>query len=167
MAFKGIQVCSVALLTALLFAVAANAQSDCTNVIISLSPCLNYLTGNSSTPSSDCCSQLSTVVRSKPECLCQVLNGDDSSLAGLNIKKTQALGLPKACNVQTPSISKCNSGSPSGSPSDTPDSPTTPASGGGSKTTPSNDGDSSHATSTTIQFYVLIMSLLVASFAST
>ncbi|XP_026446530.1 non-specific lipid-transfer protein-like protein At2g13820 isoform X3 [Papaver somniferum] len=108
MAFKGIQVCSVALLTALLFAVAANAQSDCTNVIISLSPCLNYLTGNSSTPSSDCCSQLSTVVRSKPECLCQVLNGDDSSLAGLNIKKTQALGLPKACNVQTPSISKCN-----------------------------------------------------------
>ncbi|KAI3947004.1 hypothetical protein MKW98_003567 [Papaver atlanticum] len=165
MALKGIQVCSIALLATLLFAVAANAQSDCTNVIISLSPCLNYLTGNSSTPSSDCCSQLSTVVRSKPECLCQVLNGDDSSLAGLNINKTQALGLPKACNVQTPSISKCNSaGSPSGSPT-TPDSPTTPASGGGSKTTPSNDG--SHATSTTFQFYVLIMSLLVASFAST
>ncbi|XP_026435298.1 non-specific lipid transfer protein GPI-anchored 2-like isoform X2 [Papaver somniferum] len=165
MALKGIQVCSVALFATLLFAVAVNAQSDCTNVIISLSPCLNYLTGNSSTPSSDCCSQLSTVVRSKPECLCQVLNGDDSSLAGLNINKTQALGLPKACNVQTPSISKCNSGSPSGSPSDTPDSPTTPASGGGSKSTPSNDG--SHATSTTLQFYVLFMSLIVASFAST
>ncbi|KAI3875879.1 hypothetical protein MKW92_025285 [Papaver armeniacum] len=161
MALKGIQVSSLALFTTILFAVAVNAQSDCTNVIISLSPCLNYLTGNSSTPSSDCCSQLSTVVRSKPECLCQVLNGDDSSLAGLNINKTQALGLPKACNVQTPSISKCNSaGSPSGSP-------TTPGSGGGSKTTPSNDGDSSHATSTTFQFYVLIMSLIIASFAST
>ncbi|KAI3993092.1 hypothetical protein MKX01_009835 [Papaver californicum] len=158
MALKGIQVCSVAVFTALLFAVAVNAQSDCTNVIISLSPCLNYLTGNSSTPSSDCCSQLSTVVRSKPECLCQVLSGD-SSLAALNINKTQALELPKACNVQTPSISKCNSaGSPSRSP--------TPASGGGSKTTPSKDGDSSHATSTTFQFYVLFMSLLVASFAS-
>ncbi|KAI3980939.1 hypothetical protein MKX01_025504 [Papaver californicum] len=162
MALKGIQVCSVAVFAALLFAVAVNAQSDCTNVIISLSPCLNYLTGNSSTPSSDCCSQLSTVVRSKPECLCQVLSGD-SSLAALNINKTQALELPKACNVQTPSISKCNS---AGSPSGSPDSPTTPASGGGSKTTPSIDGDSSHATSTTFQFYVLFVSLLVASFAS-
>ncbi|MCL7042493.1 hypothetical protein MKW94_024345 [Papaver nudicaule] len=164
MALKGIQVCSVALFAALLFAVAANAQSsDCTTVIISLSPCLDYLTGNTTTPASACCTQLSSVVRSKPECLCQVLNGDSSSLAGLNINKTQALGLPTACNVQTPSISMCNTaGSPSGSPSNTP-----AASGGGSKTTPPKDGGSSHATSTTFQFYVLFMSLLVASFAST
>lgn len=85
------------------------AQSSCTNVLISLSPCLNYISGNSSTPSSGCCSQLGSVVRSQPQCLCQVLNGGGSSL-GININQTQALALPGACNVQTPPLSRCNSG---------------------------------------------------------
>lgn len=79
---------------------------DCTNVIISMSPCLNYIQGNSTTPSSACCTQLASVVRSQPQCLCQVLNGGASSL-GLNINQTQALELPKDCNVQTPSVSQC------------------------------------------------------------
>lgn len=85
----------------------AAAQSSCTNVIISMSPCLNYISGNSSTPSSGCCSQLSSVVRSQPQCLCAVLNGGGSSM-GLNINRTQALALPGACNVQTPPLSRCN-----------------------------------------------------------
>lgn len=85
----------------------AMAQSSCTNVIISMSPCLNYITGNSSTPSSGCCTQLSSVVRSQPQCLCEVLNGGGSSL-GIQINQTQALALPTACSVQTPPISRCN-----------------------------------------------------------
>lgn len=87
----------------------AVAQSSCTNVLVSLSPCLNYITGNSSTPSSGCCSQLASVVRSQPQCLCQVLSGGGSSL-GLNINQTQALALPGACEVQTPPTSQCNNG---------------------------------------------------------
>lgn len=82
-------------------------SSGCTSALISLSPCLNYISGNTSTPSSGCCTQLSSVVQSQPECLCQVLNGGGSSL-GLNINQTQALELPKACNVQTPPTSRCN-----------------------------------------------------------
>lgn len=85
----------------------AMAQSGCTNVLISMSPCLNYITGNSSTPSSQCCTQLASVVRSSPQCLCAVLNGGGSSL-GININQTQAIALPGACNVQTPPISRCN-----------------------------------------------------------
>lgn len=85
----------------------AAAQSSCTNVLISMSPCLNFITGNSSTPSSQCCTQLANVVRTSPQCLCEVLNGGGSSL-GININQTQALALPAACNVQTPSISRCN-----------------------------------------------------------
>ena len=96
----------VLVLVTMLWAGAA-AQSSCTNVIISMSPCLNYITGNSSTPSSGCCSQLASVVRSQPQCLCQVLNGGGSSL-GININQTQALALPGACNVQTPPLSQCN-----------------------------------------------------------
>lgn len=98
---------SLVLVLVAMFLARSAAQSDCTNVIISMSPCLNYITGNSSTPSSGCCSQLSSVVRSSPQCLCQVLNGGGSSL-GINVNQTQALALPGACNVQTPPISQCN-----------------------------------------------------------
>lgn len=87
----------------------AAAQSSCTSVLVNLSPCLNYITGNSSTPSSGCCSQLASVVSSQPQCLCQVLNGGGSSL-GININQTQALALPSSCNVQTPPTTQCNNG---------------------------------------------------------
>ncbi|GAA0165455.1 hypothetical protein LIER_20855 [Lithospermum erythrorhizon] len=117
--------------------IGASAQSsDCTNVLISLSPCLDYITGNSSTPSSGCCTQLATVVRSQPRCLCEVLTGSGASSLGININQTQALELPGACKVQTPPISSCsNGGSPAGSAS--PVSPTTPEAGSptGSQTT--------------------------------
>ncbi|CAI9775905.1 unnamed protein product [Fraxinus pennsylvanica] len=143
-----------------------NAQSrDCTNSIISMSPCLNYVTGNSSSPSPGCCTQLGTIVRSQPECLCQVLNGGGSSL-GLEINQTQALALPKACNVQTPPFSQCNAGSPSGSPS-TPNSPNTNPSDGGSKNVPSTGNNSSEATSSNLAAPLMFFLLFVASFVST
>lgn len=85
------------------------AQSTCTSALISMSPCLNYITGNTTTPSQQCCSQLGNVVRSSPDCLCQVLNGGGSQL-GINVNQTQALALPRACNVQTPPVSRCNNG---------------------------------------------------------
>lgn len=83
------------------------AQSDCTNVLITMSPCLNYVTGSSQTPSAQCCSQLATVVQSQPRCLCMALNGGASSL-GVSINQTLALALPDRCNVKTPPVSKCN-----------------------------------------------------------
>ncbi|CAL9125651.1 unnamed protein product [Musa acuminata var. zebrina] len=73
-----------------------------------LAPCLNYITGNTSTPSSTCCSQLASVVQSQPACLCSVLNGGASSL-GVTNNQTRALALPGACKVQTLPVSDCNS----------------------------------------------------------
>ncbi|MED6106797.1 hypothetical protein PIB30_007825 [Stylosanthes scabra] len=88
-----------------------SSSSSCMNVLLSLSPCLDYITGSASTPSSGCCSQLAYVVGSQPQCLCEVVNGAASSIgASLNINQTQALGLPSACRVQTPPISMCTSG---------------------------------------------------------
>ncbi|OVA15517.1 hypothetical protein BVC80_9035g33 [Macleaya cordata] len=62
MALKGIKMGLIAAFVTLLWAgvVTAQSQSGCTSVIISMSPCLDYITGNSSTPSSSCCSQLSS-----------------------------------------------------------------------------------------------------------
>ncbi|KAI3441979.1 AAI domain-containing protein, partial [Psidium guajava] len=96
----------------------AVAQSGCTSVLIGLAPCLSFVTGSSSTPSSSCCSQLASVVQSQPRCLCMVLNGGASSSLGVTLNQTLALALPGACNVQTPPVSRCNAGSPQSSPSD-------------------------------------------------
>lgn len=84
-----------------------SAQSSCTDVLMSMAPCLGYITGNSSSPSQQCCSQLAHVVRSSGECLCELLKGGAPHL-GINFNQTQAFALPKACNVQTPPVSSCN-----------------------------------------------------------
>ncbi|KAJ0052317.1 hypothetical protein Pint_03289 [Pistacia integerrima] len=153
MAAKRIETVVILIIAATLWAGAAAQSSDCSNVLISMSPCLNYITGNSSSPSSSCCSQLSSVVKSQPQCLCQVINGGGSSL-GINVNQTQAMALPSACNVQTPPVSQCNAASPSGSPS---------GSGGGSKTVPSTDGDSSNGNAAKLTFSLLLLLLFVAS----
>ncbi|ONK74334.1 uncharacterized protein A4U43_C03F5170 [Asparagus officinalis] len=126
----------------------ASAQSvGCTTAIVSLAPCLGYITGNSSTPSTSCCSQLSSVVQTQAQCLCSLLNGGGSSF-GININQTQALTLPGACKVKTPPVSQCNAatGPSQSSPSvptpttpsnpSNPSTPAVPSTPSGSKTVP-------------------------------
>ncbi|KAL0911875.1 hypothetical protein M5K25_017806 [Dendrobium thyrsiflorum] len=119
------------------------AQTSCTTAIISLAPCLSYISGNSTAaPSSSCCSQLSNVVKSQPQCLCTVLNGGFS--IGVSLNKTRALALPGACKVQTPPVSECNASSggpktsPAKSPAAAPSSPVSPSSNPAPSTSPSN-----------------------------
>ncbi|GMY16701.1 non-specific lipid transfer protein GPI-anchored 2-like [Fagus crenata] len=154
MAIRRMQIVLTLVLVAALWE-GSKAQSSCTNVIISMSPCLNYITGNSSTPSSTCCTQLASVVRSQPQCLCEVLSGG-ASLPGINFNQTQALALPGACNVQTPPISQCNASSPADSPS-----------GGVFKTVPSTGGDTSEGKTTQLKSYLLIFLIFMASYTFT
>ncbi|CAI0407587.1 unnamed protein product [Linum tenue] len=159
--------------------ITAQSSSGCTTALIGLSPCLNYISGNTSRPSSSCCSQLGSVVSSQPQCLCQLVNGGGSSL-GITINQTRALGLPSACRVQTPPVSRCNGGNaPSGSPASGGGSPPsdssngnpgTPA-GGSTPNTPSDDGGSDNTVPTTIgtsgggrmELHVTLFIVLVAS----
>ncbi|CAN1280079.1 Non-specific lipid transfer protein GPI-anchored 5 [Linum perenne] len=109
---------TVALLWAGAVAQSGGGGGGCTSVLISMAPCVNYVTGTSTTPSASCCSQLGNVVRSNPRCLCEVLSGGASSL-GVSINKTLALQLPASCNVETPPVSRCNDGggsAPAGAP---------------------------------------------------
>lgn len=157
------EICLVLVVMAMLCAGAA-AQSSCTNVLVSLSPCLNYITGNSSTPSSGCCSQLASVVRSQPQCLCQVLSGGGSSL-GLNINQTQALALPGACKVQTPPTSQCNNAAASPPTGTEAESPNSVPSGTGSKTLPTTGDGSSSGNS--IKSSIPLLLILAATYVST
>ncbi|XP_043693858.1 non-specific lipid transfer protein GPI-anchored 5-like [Telopea speciosissima] len=107
----GLLVTLIAAVTTMMLWVGGAAQSSgCTNVIVSMAPCLNYITGSSSNPSSSCCQQLASVVQSQPQCLCKVLNGGSSVTAalGISINQTLALALPGACNVKTRPVSACN-----------------------------------------------------------
>uniref|UniRef100_A0ACD6A1L1 Uncharacterized protein n=1 Tax=Avena sativa TaxID=4498 RepID=A0ACD6A1L1_AVESA len=114
----------------------ASAQSGCTTALIGLYPCMNYISGNETAPTKSCCSQLSSVVQSQPQCLCSALGGD--SVGGMTINKTRALELPKECNVETPPASKCNGAGGGGSaPVAGDDTPAVQTPVSGSKTTPS------------------------------
>ncbi|KAL9239682.1 hypothetical protein vseg_013982 [Gypsophila vaccaria] len=146
-------------------------SSSCTNVLVTLSPCLNYITGNSSKPASSCCTQLATVVKSSPQCLCEVINSGGGSMASsLNINQTQALDLPNACDVKTPpltSCSKASASSPSTTPTTTSPTTATPSSTSsvGSKTTPTTTtGESSEASMSKLPHLAVIWAMfLVAS----
>ncbi|XP_058212171.1 non-specific lipid transfer protein GPI-anchored 5-like [Rhododendron vialii] len=151
---------------------AAQSSSSCTNALINMAPCLNYINGNSSNPPSGCCTQLSNVVESQPKCLCQALNGGGS--LGITVNQTRALELPKVCKVETPSSSNCNGASPTGSSSGTPASPTTKTpttspSGTGSKAVPSTDSSSSPSDSSSTKMTVSLsfVLLFIASYFST
>ncbi|OIT31073.1 PREDICTED: non-specific lipid transfer protein GPI-anchored 2-like [Nicotiana attenuata] len=132
------------------------AQSDCQQVIVGLAPCLQYIQGNATTPSSGCCTQLATIVKNQPQCLCQVVNGGGSNL-GINVNQTQAMALPKACNVRTPSVSLCKGTTPSASPG----SPSTPS--GGSKGEPSGN---SSGNSVKMPYSLLFVLVAIASLAT-
>ncbi|XP_039827031.1 non-specific lipid transfer protein GPI-anchored 15-like [Panicum virgatum] len=63
----------------------------CTSALVSLSPCVDYMGGNEATALARCCSQLRSVSRSRPQCLC----------AALRVDRTRELSLTAACGVQT------------------------------------------------------------------
>ncbi|XP_071716868.1 non-specific lipid transfer protein GPI-anchored 26-like [Rutidosis leptorrhynchoides] len=134
------------------------AQSGCTTALVSLSPCLSYVSGNTTIPSPTCCSQLAMVVQSEPQCLCVFTGNGSGAPTGLNINQTLAMALPNACNIQTPPVSRCNEGAngPTGS------APSNSPSGGGSKTTPGT----SDAAMKNPPFYVAFVFLLAATFFS-
>ncbi|XP_062188534.1 non-specific lipid transfer protein GPI-anchored 5-like [Phragmites australis] len=152
MAARAVAILAAAMmLVVTLLAGGASAQSpspssQCTSVLVSLSPCLNYISGNESTAPASCCSQLGKVVQSDPQCLCVALNADPASL-GLNVNRTRVLGLPDACKVKTPDISNCKgaAAAPTSPSSGTP-AGLTPASGAtGSNTTPTTPGNGAAA----------------------
>ncbi|XP_072957494.1 non-specific lipid transfer protein GPI-anchored 5-like [Typha angustifolia] len=160
MALRPVLVCLVAVLALTLSAYTSGQSDNCSSAIISLAPCLDYISGNASTPSSSCCSQLASVVQSDPQCLCTVLNGGGSSL-GINVNQTKALALPDACKVKTPPVSECNTnGAPKAAPEPSPATPTTET--GGSKTVPATGEDSSDGTflAIPVSFAVTLLSVV-------
>ncbi|XP_062188931.1 non-specific lipid transfer protein GPI-anchored 5-like [Phragmites australis] len=97
----------ISLVVVVLASSQAAAQSNgCSSVMMTLSPCLDFISSKSLVPGISCCSVLAGVVQSDPRCLCMVLDGSATSF-GISINQTRALELPGVCKVQAPPISQC------------------------------------------------------------
>ncbi|KAL8214957.1 hypothetical protein R6Q57_004406 [Mikania cordata] len=100
---------AIMIMVMVMLSVEATTNLECRSTIVSLSPCINYVCGNSTTPSFSCCSQLANVVKSQPRCLCALVSGGQGhSSMGIKINQTLALGLPAACKVDTPPVTRCD-----------------------------------------------------------
>uniref|UniRef100_A0A1D1Z5V1 Lipid transfer-like protein VAS n=1 Tax=Anthurium amnicola TaxID=1678845 RepID=A0A1D1Z5V1_9ARAE len=78
-------------------------DSSCLNQLI---PCLDYTTSKK-TPPSSCCDPLKSLIKSDPQCLCNMLNSKTlTRQAGINM--TQAQWLPSRCGANV-SPSSCSS----------------------------------------------------------
>ncbi|RWR87795.1 lipid transfer-like protein VAS [Cinnamomum micranthum f. kanehirae] len=75
---------------------ASECGAQDTSCINQLAPCLNYLNLTSGRPSSDCCDPLTSVIKSNPKCLCNLIS---SNTASSSINVTQAMLLPSKCGV--------------------------------------------------------------------
>ncbi|XP_057814957.1 non-specific lipid transfer protein GPI-anchored 5 [Cryptomeria japonica] len=136
----------------------AFAQASCNSALASLSPCLNYVTGQDAAPNQGCCSALASVVKNKALCLCQLLASNSSS-----INRNRALALPGECNVTTPPVSQCQG---SGAPNNT-----SPASNGTgtqiTKATGSNPSSTNEASGIFVLSSINVVAIVVfAAFLS-
>ncbi|PNT76937.1 hypothetical protein BRADI_1g55900v3 [Brachypodium distachyon] len=108
MAAWKMQIAAAVLVLAMMVLVSkAMAQNNgCSSVMMTLSPCLDFIGSKSPEPGFSCCTTLAGVVQTDPRCLCMVLDGTATSF-GIAINHTRALELPGNCKVQAPPTSQC------------------------------------------------------------
>lgn len=112
MAAWKMQIAAAVLVLAMMVLVSkAMAQNNgCSSVMMTLSPCLDFIGSKSPEPGFSCCTTLAGVVQTDPRCLCMVLDGTATSF-GIAINHTRALELPGNCKVQAPPTNSSRSSS--------------------------------------------------------
>ncbi|KAK4365242.1 hypothetical protein RND71_016600 [Anisodus tanguticus] len=112
---------TVAITAALLSATTTEAQTpSCASKLV---PCADYL--NSTKPPASCCDPLKEAVTKDLDCLCKLYE-NPTLLTTLGINVTQAIGLPKYCNIPG-DVSACKAAAPKSSSSPSGTTPATPA----------------------------------------
>ncbi|KAK1281624.1 hypothetical protein QJS10_CPB22g01195 [Acorus calamus] len=93
-------------LSNLTFSDLASDRKECTQQLIGLSTCLNYIEGKAKTPPPDCCDGMKTVVQKSRKCLCVLVRDRNDPGLGFKIDPNLALSLPSICNAPA-NISEC------------------------------------------------------------
>ncbi|CAD6220988.1 unnamed protein product [Miscanthus lutarioriparius] len=76
--------------------VVAGAVSCTASLVTSFTPCLNFITNGSASPTDDCCRSLGALTKASAGCACLILTG--SVPLGVPVNRTLAVTLPRACN---------------------------------------------------------------------
>ncbi|KAG6533944.1 hypothetical protein ZIOFF_007823 [Zingiber officinale] len=83
-------------------------QHQCTDATSSLTPCMDYGSGSSDRPNSDCCDTVRNIRGTNPVCLCyavQQTHNCSSPWSALGLKVERLLMLPGACNLDNSNAS--------------------------------------------------------------
>ncbi|CAN4075979.1 unnamed protein product [Withania somnifera] len=139
----------VALTAAFLTTEAQNTPSCASKLV----PCAPYL--SSPKPPAECCNPLREAITDDLDCLCKLYE-NPTLLPSLGINVTQALALPKACNIPG-DLSACTKGGAPGPSSQASPPPATP--GGGRD---DNNGANKFVWSGMSIILVLCVSLMLA-----
>ncbi|XP_047983750.1 non-specific lipid transfer protein GPI-anchored 20 [Salvia hispanica] len=98
-----ISISALALIATALLLSSASAQisTPCTpSMITTFTPCMNFVTNSSlsgSSPPSECCNSLKSLMSSGKDCLCLIVTG--SVPFNIPLNRTLAVSLPRACNM--------------------------------------------------------------------
>ncbi|CAO2202689.1 unnamed protein product, partial [Urochloa humidicola] len=85
-------------------------QTKCSGDFGKLTDCLDYATGHAGSPSSQCCADATDTQKSRPQCLCyiiqQVHNGRNE-VQSLGLKFDRLMALPQACKLANANVTLC------------------------------------------------------------
>lgn len=109
-------------------AAAPSLGGTCSNTLMNLSPCLNFIMGTDKQPAKNCCTALKSVVTNDVVCLCELFTSNNP--LGQPIDQKRALAMSSSCKVTTPPLSECNAiGIPVAAPVTAPGSASPPPKG--------------------------------------
>ncbi|WOG82758.1 hypothetical protein DCAR_0101926 [Daucus carota subsp. sativus] len=81
-------------------------KEECTQQLVGLATCLQYVGGNAKSPTPDCCNGLKQLLKTNRKCLCVIVKDRNDPDLGLDINVTLALGLPSVCHAPA-NVSQC------------------------------------------------------------
>ncbi|KAJ3681275.1 hypothetical protein LUZ60_015764 [Juncus effusus] len=88
----------------------SSLQNKCANEIAKLTNCLDYSTGKTNVPSSQCCSSTTEIRKDDPVCLCYIIqqtHAGSENVKSLGIRFDRLISLPTDCKMANASVSNC------------------------------------------------------------
>lgn len=89
---------------------AVTTEKKCGDDFTKVTTCMAFATGKSDTPTKECCTSVTEIKQSDPECLCyfiQQTHSGSQSVKSLGIQESRLLLLPSACKLTNASVSDC------------------------------------------------------------
>ncbi|TVU03917.1 hypothetical protein EJB05_48049 [Eragrostis curvula] len=85
-------------------------QAKCQEDFAKLTDCMDYATGHTGSPSSTCCADAGATQKSRPECLCYIIqqvHSGRNEVQSLGLRFERLLALPSACKLANANVTLC------------------------------------------------------------